>query len=609
MIRTDRDIILRPGERRVLEHPATLRAALFILIPFISLFDIYAILSGRVWVGIVLSLHLIGLVAVAVVIKTRLPDLRKVLIYRYVFQALIILFGVFMLFMVGILHQKEITPWAFVFILMVSIWLPDRTGIIISLVFHIGLAWLFLATGLDEFLMNKAYYIRYYSALVIFSLMTTIIAATRRSYFVKFFAARDKLKASEVKYKSLSRQLEREIEHRDRIEKQLYHAVKMETLGRVAAGVAHDLNNILSGIVTYPDLILLNMDRGDPLRVPLETVKESGVKAAAIVDDLLALSRRGVAVAESLDLREITAAYLNSPEHRQFMTDHDMVSVSVESDPGVKAVTGSSVHLQKTVMNLVTNGVEAVSGAGELFIRVNRVVLAAAEKILHPVQGHDKIPAGEYTVLSVSDTGAGIDPKDMGAVFEPFYTKKDMGRSGTGLGMALVLGTVNDHKGFIQMSSRSGQGTCVSLYFPVTEAVPERAEVPEKEPVKLAGNQESILVIDDEPIQLDIVGKLLTRLGYRVHCCLSGEAGLDLLSRHPMDLVMLDIIMEPGMDGVETCERILSQYPDQKVLFATGFSDKATLDRARSLGRGECLFKPYTLETIGTMVRGRLYPN
>ncbi|HCY85586.1 MAG TPA: hypothetical protein DHV36_10665, partial [Desulfobacteraceae bacterium] len=388
----------------------------------------------------------------------------------------------------------------------------------------------------------------------------------------------------------------------------LHHAIKMETVGRVAAGVAHDLNNILSGIVTYPDYILLDLDKDDPMRESLETIKTSGMRAATIVDDLLTLSRRGVAVTEPLDLNQLLRSYLDSPEHLQLMASFESVSLTVEYESGKGgAVVGSPVHLAKTLMNLVANAVESIQGEGKVGISIRFKPLSDPEPIANPVQGHRVIPPGDYMVFTVSDTGIGIAPKDLESVFEPFYTRKQMGRSGTGLGMAVVLGTVNDHKGFIQMTSTPGEGTRISLYFPAALDASFREASPGSERIEaLLGNNEKILVVDDEPVQLNIAEKLLTRLGYSVHCCPSGEACLEFLGKYPVDLVILDIIMEPGMDGVSTCKKILADRPYLKVLFVTGYSEADTLEKARQLSGGSCLFKPYALEDMGRMVRDRL---
>jgi len=379
----------------------------------------------------------------------------------------------------------------------------------------------------------------------------------------------------------------------------------METVGRVAAGVAHDLNNILSGIVTYPDLMLLDMSENHPMKDSLELIKTSGMRAATIVDDLLTLSRRGVAVAEPVDLRQITEAYLQSPEHKELMVPHGNVVVRALYDTTVNVVIGSSVHLSKSMMNLVSNGVESINGEGEVIIRIRSRILTTPESIRNPVQGHKEIPKGDYIVFSVSDNGAGILPGDMDYIFEPFYTRKQMGRSGTGIGMAVVLGTVNDHKGFIQLESEPEKGTCVSLYFPATSEMPAHEDTPVSIDAFM-GNNEKLLLVDDEPVQLNIAEQMLNRLGYAVHCCPSGETCLEFISRYQVDLVIFDIMMEPGMDGVTTCRRLLADHPAQKVLFATGLSDKDTLAQARELSRGPCLFKPYTLDNMGKMVQERL---
>ncbi len=427
----------------------------------------------------------------------------------------------------------------------------------------------------------------------------------RKGYLKNLFQAKAELEASEREYRNLSQRLMAEIAHRDRIEKQLHHAIKMETVGKVAAGVAHDLNNILSGIVTYPDLILLGMKKQDPLRGPIEMIKESGVKAATIVDDLLTLSRRGVPVSTFMDIKQISEEYLHSPEFRQLKASHARVTLGTRYDSGPMTIKGSPVHLSKALMNLVSNAAEAMPRGGEILIRVQARTLSQPEILKIPIQGQSEIPVGDYVVLSVTDTGVGIEAREIESIFEPFYTKKVMGLSGSGLGMSVVLGTVNDHKGFIQVDSVVEKGTRIKIFFPSS------SETQVKETIKtdirdLAGGHEKILVIDDVPAQLEIAEKLLTRLGYRVWCCASGEEALAFLMGHAMDLIIIDMIMAPGMGGIEVCEHILARYPNQKVLFVTGFSDPDQLAKARRLGNGPCLFKPYTLENMATLVLNRL---
>ena len=236
---------------------------------------------------------------------------------------------------------------------------------------------------------------------------------------------------------------------------------------------------------------------------------------------------------------------------------------------------------------------------------MDKVCLEAPQPLEVQVQGERQIPPGPYVRLSVSDTGEGISAQEQEAVFEPFYTRKTMGRSGTGLGMTLALGTVNDHGGYIQMKSSPGKGTHIGIFLPAADEGPVDS-LRDSRLGTMNGHGESILVVDDEPVQLKIASSLLRHLDYRVYTCASGEKALALIRETPMDLVILDIIMEPGMNGVDACKTMLAEYPDQKVLFVTGYSDADTLARAASLSRGPCLFKPYTLEHLGDMVKARL---
>ncbi len=601
----DPKIVISPAEKQVLDHPATLITFLSVLTPLLSGFNVYVLLSEKTWASAILTFELIGIVCILLIMRSRIPDLRKIFIYRHLFRVQILAFGIYLILIIVLGHRIVACPWAFLFIFLLSLWMPGRNGAVIAAVFNLSLVIVIPLTDMAVFQIHKDFLIRFNVALLIFTMLALKSTMIRRNYLERLFQARTQIKESEEKYKALSKKLLKEIDHRDRIEKRLHHAIKMETVGRVAAGVAHDLNNILSGIVTYPDLMLLDMNEKHPMRDSMELIKTSGMRAATIVDDLLTLSRRGVAVAEPVDLRQLTEAYLQSPEHIELMVPHGNVAIKALYDTTVNVVIGSPVHLSKTLMNLVANGVESIKGEGEVIIQIRSRVLETPESIRNPVQGHKEIPEGDYVVFSVSDNGTGIHPRDLEYIFEPFYTRKQMGRSGTGIGMAVVLGTVNDHKGFIQLESEPEKGTSVSLYFPATSEMPEHEETPVSINA-LMGNNEKLLVVDDEPVQLNIAEQMLRRLGYAVHCCPSGEAALEFLNKYPVDLVIFDIMMEPGMDGVTTCKRLLEDHPDKKVLFATGFSDKDTLAQARELSRGPCLFKPYTLEDMGKMVQERL---
>jgi PAS domain S-box-containing protein len=389
-----------------------------------------------------------------------------------------------------------------------------------------------------------------------------------------------------------------DIEKKD-LQAQLQRAQKMEAIGTLAGGVAHDLNNILSGIVSYPELILMDLDEHSPLVKPILTIQKSGEKAAAIVQDLLTLARRGVAATEVVNLNSIISEYLLSPEHERLLLDHPDVKVSHQLDANLLNILGSPVHLSKTVMNLVSNAAEAMSDGGKIFIRTEN---RHEDK---PLNAFDDIGKGDYVTLTVKDTGIGISSEDIERIFEPFYTKKSMGRSGTGLGMAVVWGTVKDHRGYIDIKSQEGEGTAITLYFPVTRQELERsADLFDLAAIK--GNGESILVIDDIAEQRQIASEMLEKLGYRVTTVDSGEAAVEYLVNHTADLIVLDMIMDPGIDGLETYQKILQIRPGQRTIIASGYSESERVKEAQRIGAGTYIKKPYLIEKFGSAVKAEL---
>ncbi len=386
---------------------------------------------------------------------------------------------------------------------------------------------------------------------------------------------------------------------REKLEARLRRAQKMEAIGMLAGGVAHDLNNVLSGLVSYPELLLLDMPADHAMRKPVLTIQRSGEKAANIVQDLLTLARRGVPVTEVVDLNQLIREFMNSPELEKLRSYQEIFEIRLALDEALLNTTGSPVHLAKTIMNLVTNGVEALTGEGVIEIATtNRYVDS-------PLRGYDDIAPGDYVVLSVADNGAGISPEDINRIFEPFYTKKVMGRSGTGLGMAVVWGTVKDHQGYVEVESRLGRGTRVTVYLPASRRrAKEQAAPPSIE--EYMGRGETVLVVDDIPEQLEIASHILEKLGYRVKTAQSGLDAVAYLEKHAADLVILDMIMDPGIDGLETYRRIKATHPDQKAIIASGYSETDRVREAQSLGAGEYIKKPYLLEKIGMAVRREL---
>jgi len=383
------------------------------------------------------------------------------------------------------------------------------------------------------------------------------------------------------------------------LEAQLAKSQKMEAIGTLAGGVAHDLNNILSGLVSYPELLLMDLPEESPLRQPIITIQESGQKAAAIVQDLLTLARRGVSIREVMNLNQMIDDYLNSPENQKIMEYHPKVSVETNLQPDLLNILGSPVHLSKTIMNLISNSAEAMPNGGKIIITTeNRYI----DKL---IKGYDAVDEGDYATLTVEDTGIGISPEDLERIFEPFYTKKAMGKSGTGLGMAVVWGTVKDHSGYVDVQSEPGEGSTVTLYFPITrDKLP--IEIQSVSAEKYKGNGESILIVDDIKEQREIASGMLEKLGYNVNSVPSGEDALVYMQENGADLLVLDMIMNPGMDGLETYQKILQFHPEQKAVIASGFSESDKVKKAQSIGAGTYVKKPYSFEKIGLAVKGEL---
>jgi len=391
-------------------------------------------------------------------------------------------------------------------------------------------------------------------------------------------------------------------EEKNRIEERLHRAEKMEALGTMAGGVAHDLNNILGVLVGYSELILLKMPEDSPLRGHITNILESGKKSAAIIQDLLSLTRRGVTLSKVLNLNRVVSDYLNTPEFEMLKSLHSDVTFRTELNPDLLNMSGSPVHLGKMVMNLVSNAAEASFKPGEVTIRTENRYLDS------PVSGYDEMQEGEHVVLTVTDQGKGIAPEDIGRIFEPFYTKKVMGRSGTGLGLAVVWGAVKDHAGYIDVKSAEEKGTTFTLYFPVVR----EKEAPEQQKTSLTqyqGRKESILVVDDVEEQRELASSMLSTLGYQVTAVSSGEEAVEYLRTNRADLLVLDMIMAPGIDGLETYRRILEVSPGQKAVIVSGYSETERVKEVQKLGAGAYVQKPYLMEKVGLAIRTELDRN
>lgn len=386
---------------------------------------------------------------------------------------------------------------------------------------------------------------------------------------------------------------------RKNLEEHLNRAEKMKSLGTLAGGVAHDLNNVLGVLVGYSELIREELPAGGSLKRYADNLLQSSMKASAIIQDLLTLARRGVNVSEVVELNRLVSDYLESPEFEKLKFYHPDVKIETELEDGLLCVKGSPIHLGKTIMNLVSNAAEAISGRGEVTVRTENRYLD------HPIHGYDTIQEGDYALLIISDSGMGISANDLDKIFEPFYTKKVMGRSGTGLGLAVVWGTVMDHQGYIDVQSEEGQGTTFTLYFPVTREEPSEI-IKATFTVDYMGNGESVLVVDDVKEQRELAMNMLGKLGYKVASAAGGEKAIEYLKNKKADLIVLDMIMDPGIDGLDTYRKILEIRPGQKAVIVSGFSETDRVRKTQEMGAGAFVRKPYVLEKIGLAVKNEL---
>jgi len=408
----------------------------------------------------------------------------------------------------------------------------------------------------------------------------------------------DELRATHIQLQTQEKLRKDAEEGFEILSQQVSRNEKMEAIGLLAGGVAHDLNNILSSTVTYPELALLDLPTDSPLVKPLEMTRQAGLRAAAVIQDLLTLTRQGIVQREVLNLNDIIRNYLRSVEHQLLIESHPGINVITELAPDLKAIEGSPVHLQKLLMNLISNALDAQQRG---IINISTQNEEATERQLF----FNKIERGSYVLLTLEDEGEGIKPDDLEKIFEPFYTTKVLGKSGTGLGMSVVKGVVQDHSGVVDVVSRKSHGTRFDIYIPSTDR--EIEEKPEPLPLEsLIGNGEHLLVVDDMVDQRIMLEDVLRRLGYEVTSCGSGEEALKKIKETPFDLVILDMVMESGWDGLDTYLRINEYDTNLRVVFTSGFTETRRLAEARNRGAEAYLKKPFTIEALGEIVRSQL---
>jgi signal transduction histidine kinase/CheY-like chemotaxis protein len=419
---------------------------------------------------------------------------------------------------------------------------------------------------------------------------------------IKTTSCREKLEKTAFELRIANMELRQKNRTLMEAQAKLKQSEKTELIGILAGGVAHDLNNILSGIIAYPEMLLQDLPGESPLVPPLQKIRKSGEKAVAIIQDLLTLGRGSVEQSQVVDLVDVIGQYLASPECDRLRAFHPGVVIETDCRDGLMPVNGSWIHLYKTVMNLVSNAAEAMPDGGTIQIYLE------TRYVDHPIRNGEQMPAGDYTVLTVSDTGHGIDAQDLQRIFEPFFTKKKMGRSGTGLGMAVVWGTVKDHSGHIEVESAPGEGSCFRIYLPAVPVATEVKQAPAFALENHRGNGQQVLIVDDLEEQRDIIASILKALGYRNAAVSSGEAAVEFLKHGHADIMLLDFFLGSGINGLETYRQAVACRPGIRAISTSGYLEPEILQQLNEMGVTEHLQKPLSVETVAEALGRALNP-
>jgi len=384
-----------------------------------------------------------------------------------------------------------------------------------------------------------------------------------------------------------------DITERKKLEERLRQSQKMESVGRLAGGIAHDFNNLLTVITGYSELMLSQLEERSPLVKEVEEIKRAGERASSLTQQLLAFSRRQVLQPRVIDLNEVVSR-VEKMLRRLIGEDVELRTVpgaglwSVKADPG---------QIEQVLVNLVVNARDAMPGGGVLTIETGNVFLDEEYSL-----GHLPARSGHYVMLAVSDTGVGMDERTKSQVFEPFFTTKESGK-GTGLGLSTVYGIVKQSGGYIWVYSEPGKGSTFKVYIPRTE---EREDDPRKAvpPVEDLRGEKTVLIVEDEESILKLSSAVLGGYGYSVLAAPGGEDGLRIAGKHEgeISLLLTDVVM-PGMGGRELYERILQQRPKIKVLYMSGYTDKAIVRRGVLDPGTSFLQKPFSPISLARKVK------
>ncbi len=384
-----------------------------------------------------------------------------------------------------------------------------------------------------------------------------------------------------------------DVSEQRRLEKQLRHSQKLEAVGQFASGVAHDFNNMLTVIQGHTSLHLAATGLDSEIQRSLQQVSLAAERAAALTRQLLTFSRKQIVQPRILDLNA-TVRKLHDMLRRVIGED---IELRCEFGDDLPTIYADESNLEQVVMNLVINARDAMPHGGRISLSTSAVTLTPADLNRHP-----SARAGRFLGLGIADTGCGMTPEILSHIFEPFYTTKEVGK-GTGLGLATVYGIITQLDGWIEVTSKSGQGTHVQIFLPPSDAPPEAARSPEIAPLR--GGSETVLVVEDEPAVREIMTAVLRDYGYQVREAGDGPEALALWSKcgHEIDLLVTDIVMPNGIKGNVLAGRLQAEKAGLKVIFSSGYtSDFGT--EANPLPPG-CIFleKPYKPEVLVKAVR------
>jgi len=385
-------------------------------------------------------------------------------------------------------------------------------------------------------------------------------------------------------------------EERQNLQKNLGRAEKMESLGLLASGVAHDLNNILMPLVAYPDIIIPKLPPGSSTIKQIQRMGSSAQEAAGIVADLLTMARRGRYLMEPTNINDIITQYLDTPNYLGLIKEQPNITINLNLDEQIEEIKGSCTHLGKVIMNLIINAFDAIDGDGEITIS------SYQKKVSRLLGDHDKIQAGDYVILSVKDSGSGIPEETIGKIFDPYYSSKKIGRSGSGLGLSVVYGIIKDHGAYYDILTKINAGTEFVFYFPATGVAASSKRAVDRE---IYGN-EKILLIEDSIEHRDMTVQLLEGLGYKIDAVDSGQTALEYLDINAVDIVIMDMYLEDDFDALDTYRLIVEKYPEQKAIIISGYSPNERVAKLQKMGISHFVQKPFSRKILARALRESL---